>query len=79
MRKKKIKKFSDWIGVLKKTGPGDGKPTYISIWPHRNYMYYTECIELIDIKNLPCITTCLQCLSLSKIVIFRTCLSVDLI
>ena len=61
-----------WLDrCTKKTGPGDGKPTYISIWPHRSYMYYTECIDLIDIKNLSCITTCLQCLCLSKISHFQ--------
>ena len=49
--------FSDWLGVLKKTDPGDGKPIYFLIWPHSSYMYYIECIKLIDIKNLPCTTT----------------------
>ena len=34
-------------------------------------MYYTECIDLIDIKTLSCITTCLQCLCLSKISHFQ--------
>ena len=71
--------FSDWAGVLKKTNPGDGKPTYFYIWPHSSYMYCIECIRLINTENLPCSTTGLQCLCLSKIVTVRTCISVDLI
>ena len=55
----------------KKTDPGDGKPTYFYIWHHSCYMYYIECTKLIDIKNLPCITTGLQCLCLSKISHFQ--------
>ena len=58
---------NDWTGVLKKADPGDGKPAYFYICPHSSYMYGTECIKLIDIKNLPCIITGLQCLCLSKI------------
>ena len=45
----------------KKTDPGEDSPTYFYIWDH------SECIKLIDIKNLPCTTTGLQCLCFSKI------------
>ena len=41
----------------KKLDPDEGKPTYFYIRDQHSYMYYTECIKLIDIKNLPCKTT----------------------
>ena len=54
----------------KKGDPGDGKPI-ISSLTVAIYMYGTECIKLINTKNLPCTTTGLQWLCLSKISHFQ--------
>ena len=65
---KNDKKKFFWLDrCAQKTDLGDGKPTYFYIWSYTSYIYYTECIKLIDIKNLPCKTSGLQCLCLSKI------------
>ena len=54
-----------------KTDPGNEKPTYFYIGSHSSYISYIECIKLIDIKILPCTTSGLQCLCLSKISHFQ--------
>ena len=55
----------------KKGDPGDGKPIFISSLTAEICMYGTECIKLINTKNLPCTTTSLQWLCLSKISHFQ--------
>ena len=52
---KNDKKFfvSDRKSVLKKTEPGNSKPIYFYIQSHSSYMYYIECIKLINIKKIP--------------------------
>ena len=60
----------------KKGDPGDGKPI-ISSLTVAIYMYGTECIKLINTKNLPCTTTGLHGFVYQKLVTFRTCISVD--
>ena len=62
-----------------KTDPGDGKPTYFFVWPHSNYIYYTECIKLIDIKIYLAQHQIYNAFVYQKLVTFRTHISLDLI